>query len=133
MLGHTWRLRASNTQNQSVTVTVTARRWKFASDGSITWSAEQTLISAASLSASTGTSASSTVDNSTDKYIGAELTVEMTAASATNGSGTVALTIERSTDGGTTWPTQDLGQWVGGHTLVNGDGTNARRRNFLVR
>lgn len=133
MLGHTWRLRASNTQNQSVTVTVTARRWKFASDGSITWSAEQTLISAASLSASTGTSASSTVDNSTDKYIGAELTVSMTAASATNGSGTVALTIERSTDGGTTWPTQDLGQWVGGHTLVNGDGTNARRRNFLVR
>lgn len=133
MLGHTWRLRASNTQNQSVTVTVTARRWKFASDGSITWSAEQTLISAASLSASTGTSASSTVDNSTDKYIGAELTVSMTAAAATNGSGTVALTIERSTDGGTTWPTQDLGQWVGGHTLVNGDGTNARRRNFLVR
>lgn len=132
-LGHTWRLRASNTQNQSITVTVKARYFKFASDGSLSWSTEQTLINAVSVSATTGTTVSSTVDNSTDKYLGAELTVEMTAASATNGSGTVALTIERSTDGGTTWPTQDLGQWVGGHTLVNGDGTNARRRNFLVR
>ena len=132
MLGHTWRLRASNTQNQSVTVTVTARRWKFASDGSITWSAEQTLISAASLSASTGTSASSTVDNSTDKYIGAELTVSMTASSATNGTGAVACTIERSTDGGTTWPTQDNGEFVGAYTLVSGDGTNARLTNYRI-
>jgi len=132
MLGHTWRLRASNTQNQSVTVTVTARRWKFASDGSITWSAEQTLISAASLSASTGTSASSTVDNSTDKYIGAELTVSMTASSATNGTGAVACTIERSTDAGTTWPTQDKGEFVGAYTLVSGDGTNARLTNYRI-
>lgn len=132
MLGHTWRLRASNTQNQSVTVTVTARRWKFASDGSITWSAEQTLISAASLSASTGTSVSSTVDNSTDKYIGAELTVSMTASSATNGTGAVACTIERSTDAGTTWPTQDKGEFVGAYTLVSGDGTNARLTNYRI-
>lgn len=132
MLGHTWRLRASNTQNQSVTVTVTARRWKFASDGSITWSAEQTLISAASLSASTGTSVSSTVDNSTDKYIGAELTVSMTASSATNGTGAVSYTLERSTDGGTTWPTQDKGEFVGAYTLVSGDGTNARLTNYRI-
>ena len=132
MLGHTWRLRASNTQNQSVTVTVKARRWKFASDDSITWSAEQTLISAASLSASTGTSASSTVDNSTDKYIGAELTVSMTASSATNGTGAVACTIERSTDAGTTWPTQDKGEFVGAYTLVSGDGTNARLTNYRI-
>lgn len=133
MLGHHWRLRASNTQNQNITVTVKARYFKFASDGSITWSAEQTLISAVSVSATTGTTASSTVDNSSDKYLGAELTVELTAASATNGSGAVTLTIERSTDAGTTWPTQDLGVFVGGHTLVSGDGTNARRRNFLIR
>jgi hypothetical protein len=132
MLGHTWRLRASNTQNQSVTVTVTARRWKFASDGSITWSAEQTLISAASLSSSTGTSASSTVDNSTDKYLGAELTVSMTAGSATNGTGAVTCTIERSTDAGTTWPTQDRGEFVGAYTLVSGDGTNARLTNYRI-
>lgn len=133
MLGHTWRLRASNTQNQNITTTVTARYFKFASDGSLSWSAEQTLINAASVSATTGTTASSTVDNSTDKYLGAEITLSVTAASATNGTGTLALTLERSTDGGTTWSTQALGQFVGAHTLVAADSTNARRRNILIR
>ena len=133
MLGHTWRLRASNTQNQSITVTAKARYFKFASDGLLTWSAEQTIINAASVSATTGTTASSTVDNSTDKYLGAEITLSVTAAAATNGTGTLALTLERSTDGGTTWATQDLGQWVGAHTLVAGDGTSARRKNVLIR
>lgn len=133
MLGHTWRLRASNTQNQAITTTVKARYFKFSSDGSLSWSAEQTLINAVSVSATTGTTVSSTVDNSTDKYLGAEITLLVTAASATNGTGTLALTLERSTDAGTTWATQDLGQWVGGHTLVAADSTNARRRNILVR
>jgi hypothetical protein len=133
MLGHTWRLRASNTQNQAITVTVKARYFKLASDGTLSWSAEQTLINSTSVSATTGTTASSTVDNSSDKYLGMEITAEFTAASATNGSGAVVLTIERSTDGGTTWPTQDRGQYVGAETLVSGDSTNARRRNFLIR
>jgi hypothetical protein len=133
MLGHTWRLRASNTQNQNITVTVKARYIKFATDGSLTFSAEQTLINAASVSATTGTTASSSVDNSTDKYLGMEITASFTAASATNGSGSVALTLERSTDGGTTWPTQDRGIFVGAEVLVSGDSTNARLRNFTFR
>ena len=132
MLGHTWRLRASNTQNQNITVTVKARCWKFDSSGALAWSTEQTLINAVSVSSSTGTTASSTIDNSTDKYLGAELTVSMTAASATNGSGAVTFTLERSTDGGTTWPTQDLGLAVGAHTLVSGDSTNARLRSYDI-
>ena len=133
MLGHTWRLRASNTQNQAITVTVKARYFKFATDGSLTFSAEQTLISAASVSATTGTTASSTVDNSTDKYLGMEITASFTAASATNGTGAVSLTLERSTDSGTTWPTQDRGIFVGAEVLVAGDSTNARLRNFTFR
>jgi hypothetical protein len=133
MLGHTWRLRASNTQNQAITVTVKARYFKFATDGSLTFSAEQTLINGASVSATTGTTASSSVDNSTDKYLGMEITASFTAASATNGSGSVALTVERSTDGGTTWPTQDRGIFVGAEVLVAGDSTNARLRNFTFR
>lgn len=135
MLGHTWRLRVSNTQNQAITVTVKARYFKFASDGSLSWTAEQTLINAASVAATTGTTVSATIDNSnsTDKYLGAELTVEMTAALATNGTGSVAVTIERSTDSGTTWPTQDLGQWAGGYTVTATDSTNARRKNYLIR
>ena len=134
MLGHTWRLRASNTQNQAITVTVKARYFKYASDGSLVWSAEQTLINAQSVAATTGSFAmASPVDNSTDKYRGAELTVEMAAAAATNGSGVLAVYLERSTDGGTTWPTQDLGTWVAAHTLLAADGTNARRKNCLIR
>jgi hypothetical protein len=133
MLGNQWRLRASNTQNQAITVTVKARLFKFASDGSLSWSAEQTLISAVSVAATTGTTVSATVDNTTDKYLGAELTCEMTAAVATNGTGVLLLTLERSTDGGTTWATQELGQFVGAHQLLAADSTNARRKNYLIR
>lgn len=133
MLGRNWRLRASNTQNQNITVTVTARYFRFDSNGAMEWSTEATLINAVSVSATTGTTASSNIDNSTDKWLGMMITASFTAASATNGTGAVTLTVERSTDAGTTWPTQDLGVFVGSHTLVNGDGTNARRRNFTVR
>jgi hypothetical protein len=133
MLGHTWRLRASNTQNQNITVTVKARYFKFGSTGAIEWSAEQTLINAVSVTNTSGTTASSMVDNSTDKWLGMTLTASFTAASATNGTGAVVLTLERSTDGGTTWPTQDRGIFVGAETLVAGDGTSARLSNYTVR
>lgn len=132
MLGHWFRLRASNTQNQNITVTLKARFWKFASDGSITWSTEQTLISAASVSATTGTTASSDVDNSTDKWIGAEFTLSCTAAVTTNGTGAVAVTLERSTDGGTTWPTAGQGEFVGGYTVTAADTTSARLKNLAA-
>jgi hypothetical protein len=130
MLGHTFRLRASNTQNQAITVTLKARYWKFASDGSITWSAEQTLISAVSVSATTGTTASSTVDNSSDKWVGAEFTLSCTAHVTTNSQGTLAVTLERSTDAGTTWPTTGQGVPIGGYTVLAPDTTSARLKNL---
>src|SRR5574337_733885 len=133
MLGHYWRLRASNTQNQSITVTVKARLFKYGSDGSLTWSSEQTLINAASVSATTGTTVSSNIDNSTDKYLGMELTVSFAASSATNGTGVVSLTLERSTDAGTTWPSQDKGIFLGAHNVPAADGTTTVRRNFQLR
>lgn len=132
MLGHTFRLRASNTQNQAITVTLKARYWKFASDGSITWSGEQTLISAVSVSATTGTTASGDIDNSSDKWIGAEFTLSCTAASTTNGTGTVAVTLERSTDAGTTWPTAGQGEFAGAYTVTAADTTSARLKNLTV-
>lgn len=130
MLGHNFRLRASNTQNQNITVTLKARYWKFDTDGSILYSSEQTLINAVSVSATTGTTASSTVDNSTDLYIGAEFTLSCTAVSTTNGTGAVTVTLERSTDAGTTWPTAGQGEIVGGYTVTAADTTNARLKNF---
>lgn len=133
MLGHTWRLRLLNTQNQAVTVVAKAKLFNFSADGSLMWSTEQTLIASTSLAAATGTAVSATMDNSTNGYIGAELTVEMTAAAATNGTGAVTVRVERSTDAGTTWPTQELGSFVGAQALLAADSTNARRKNYLIR
>lgn len=132
MLGHWFRLRASNTQNQAITVTLKARFWKFASDGSLTYSTEQTLINATSVAATTGTTASSNIDNSADEWIGAELTLSCTAAATTSGAGAVSVTLDRSTDGGTTWPTAGQGEFVGGYTVTAADTTNARLRNLTV-
>lgn len=133
MLGRNWRLRAFNTQNQAVTVTVTARYFRFSSAGAMEWSTEQTLINAVSVSASTGTTVSDAVDNSGSGWLGMEATASFAAAAATNGSGAVLLTLERSANGGTTWPSANLGAYIGSHTLVSGDGTATLRRNYLVR
>jgi hypothetical protein len=132
MLGHYYRFRIQNTQNQAITCALTARLWKFASDGSITWSSEVTLIASGSVAATTGTTASSNYDNSTDKWIGAELTLSTTAAVTTNGTGAVAVTLERSTDGGTTWPTARQGEFVGGYTVTAADTTSARLKNLTL-
>lgn len=132
MLGRNYRFRIQNTQNQAITCALTARLWKFASDGSITWSSEVTLIASGSVSATTGTTASSNYDNSSDKWIGAELTLSTTAAVTTNGTGTVAVTLERSTDGGTTWPTAGQGEFVGAYTVTAADTTSARLRSLAV-
>lgn len=132
MLGHYFRLRASNTQNQNITVTLTARYWKFDSSGAIVYSTEQTLISAVSVSATSGTTASSDIDNSTNLYLGAEFTLNCTAAATTNGTGVLAMTLERSTDAGTTWPTAAQGEFVGGYTVTAADTTSARLKNLSV-
>jgi hypothetical protein len=132
MLGHHFRIRASNTQNQAITVTLKARYFKFDSAGAIVYSAEQTLISAVSVSATTGTTASSTVNNSSDLYVGAEITLSCTAAATTNSTGLISVTLERSTDTGTTWPTAEQGEPVGGYTVTAADTTNARLRNLTI-
>lgn len=132
MLGHYYRFRIQNSQNQAIACALTARLWKFASDGSITWSSEVTLIDPGSVAATTGTTASSNYDNGTDKWIGAELTLSTTAAVTTNGTGAVTVTLERSTDGGTTWPTAGQGEAIGGYTVTAADTTNARLKNLTV-
>lgn len=132
MLGRTYRYRISNTQNQNITAVLTERKWKFGSSGALVYASETTPITSTSVSATTGTTASSTIDNSTDLYIGADLTVSMTAASTTNGTGTMAVYLERSTDGGTTWPTAALGELVGAYTVTAADTTSARLKNLTV-
>lgn len=132
MLGRNFRFRVSNTQNQNVTVTLTYRPYKFDSSGAISYGSEVTAISAVSVTATTGTTAQTAVDNSSALNIGAEITVSLTAASATNGTGAMTVTLERSTDGGTTWPTAGLGEIVGAYTLTAADSTSARLVNLRV-
>lgn len=132
MLGHQYRIRASNMQNQAITVTLKARHWKFNSSGALVYSTEQTLIDAVSVAATTGTTVSSNIDNSSDLYMGTELILTCAASVTTNGTGTVALTLERSTDGGTTWPTAGFGQFVGAYTVTVADTTSARASNHTA-
>ena len=139
-LGRNYRIRAWNTQNQAITVAVLGRRWKFASDGSITDDAESTLLTSVSVAATSGVQVGSNVDNSAgaDKWLGANLTVAFTATVTTNGTGVVALFLEQSTDGGTTWPTaggtqSPGGIFIGAYTVTIADGTALQRKNFRVR
>ena len=125
MLGPTYRVVAANNQGSSATVTAKIKRRKFATDASMTFEASPvTLLSAVSVSAG-GTSASSTVDNTTDKYLFAEFEFVVTATAA----GSVALYLARSVDGGTTWPTAGKGQFLGSIDFA-GSGTQTRVFNF---
>lgn len=109
MLGHTYRYHVYNGTGVSVTCTVKARAMKFASDGSRTDDSEATHINAASVSTA-GYSNSSAVDNSSAKQLAAD--VLFTAAPGSSATGTVSLYLQRSTDGGTTWPADGRGQLV---------------------
>jgi hypothetical protein len=111
MLGEYFRYQVYNGTGVTVTMTIDEKRWKFASDGSLTFSSEQTPISASAVSTlSYGNS--SGIPNSTDKYIGSHLTVLFDVASSATG--LVQVFLQRSTDSGTTWPSDGQGVPIGG-------------------
>lgn len=132
-LGHTYRYRVSNTQNQAITVAMTARLFKYDTTGALVYVAETTPVASQSLAATTGTATSATIDNSTALQHGVELTLSCTAAVTTNGTGVIAVYLERSTDGGTTWPTATFGQFVGAYNVTAADTTVAKLSNHRVR
>ena len=110
MLGATYRYQVYNGTGVSVTCTVKDRAFKFASDGSRTDASEAARISAVSVS-TVSYSNSSTVDNTTDKNLGSDITV--TFAPGSSATGTVGLYLQRSTDGGSTWPSDGKGVFLG--------------------
>lgn len=110
MLGDYFRYQVYNGTGVTVTVTINEIRWKFGSDGSLTFSVEQTPISASGVT-TLNYGNSSGVDNGTDKYIGAHLTVLFDVASSATG--TVFVYLQRSTDDGTTWPSDGQGELIG--------------------
>jgi hypothetical protein len=109
MLGVRYRYQAYNGTGVSVTVTVKDITFKFASDGSLTFSSETAHISAVSVSTVSYSNATS-VDNSTNKYLGSDIT--WTAAPGSSATGTVSIYLQRSTDGGTTWPSDGRGEQI---------------------
>lgn len=109
MLGRNYRFSVNNQGGVNVDVTIQARRWKYASDGSLSFDSEVEVFNVSAIASSTTAWSTGTAqDNSTDKWIGADLEVAITpSASATGG---VTVQVERSTDGGTTWPSAGLGE-----------------------
>ena len=127
MLGTYFRYQVYNGTGVTVTVTIDEIRWKFASDGSLTFSAEQTPISASAIS-TVSYGNSSGINNGTDKYIGADLTVLFDVASSATGA--VMVYLQRSTDGGTTWPSDGQGELIGAY-YFSASSTDATK-NFSV-
>lgn len=115
MLGRNYRFSVNNQAGVNVTVTIQARRWKWASDGSVTFDSEAEVFNETAIaSSSTAWTEDTAIDNSTDKYIGAELEIVVTPASSVTNSATTNVTvqIQRSTDAGTTWPDDGRGQTI---------------------
>lgn len=115
MLGTAYRYQVYNGTGVSVTITVKHKVFKFDTDGSLLTSTEATPISAVSVS-TLAYGNSSTVDNSSLKYLGANIT--WTAAPGSSATGTVSLFLQRSSDGGTTWPSDGQGQFISGIGFV---------------
>jgi hypothetical protein len=114
MLARNYRFTAYNACGQLVAVAgivVKARRWKLDSSGAVAYEAsEATVLSNGSAVADGAYVSSSSIDNSTDKYIGGDFTVTFTAP--TSASGTLTIYYGPSTDGGTTFPDNGRGVQV---------------------
>ena len=113
-LGEHYRWQVYNGTGVSVTCTVKDEPFKYASDGALSFTAEATQINAVSVG-TLAYSHSATINNGTAKNLGAHVT--FTAAPGASATGTVSLFLQRSTDGGTTWPSNGLGTQVAGITF----------------
>lgn len=111
MLGARYRYQVYNGTGVSVTCTVKDKAFKFASDGSLTFASEVAHISAVSVATVSYSNATS-IDNTTDKNLGSNIT--WTAAPGSSATGTVSIYLQRSTDGGTTWPSDGQGEFLSG-------------------
>lgn len=122
MLGRNYRFRVFNNTGAAFGVVINARRFKSASDGSITFeSSEAEVFNEASISSSsTAWTPDTAIDNSTDKWQGGDFEITLTpAASAT---GTVVVQIEHSTDAGTSFGSGGQGVQIFG-TYFNASST----------
>lgn len=123
MLGRNYRFSVNNQCGVNVTVTIQCRKWKFDSSGALVYSSEaEEFNESAIASSSTAWTEDTAVDNSTNLYIGADLEIVVTPASSVTNSTTtnVVVQIQRSTDGGTTWPDDSRGEFVASVNMPTG-------------
>ena len=87
---------------------ISLRRWKFASDSSLSYESAEVTQDASADVANGASFEFAALDNSTDKYLGlhGRFRVETDNVSA---SGTVDLYVELTTDGGTDYPSDEGG------------------------
>lgn len=131
MLGSHYRFQAKNATGQTITassITVRTRRDKYGSDGSLTLEAtEATVLSSGSTLANAAFLSGTTVDNTTDKWLGGTFIFAVTAPASA--AGDVTLWLQHSTDGGTTWPDDGTGIQVANLTFAT---SGTKRAEFLL-
>lgn len=131
-LGATYRFAVENKTGQTLaanSVKVYGKRWKFATDGTLTLEvSEATLMDNGSTIANATFAAGSSVDNTTDKYLGGEFIFSVTVPTSSNGD--VVLYIQRSTDGGTRWP--DNANYARRVSILNFTAAGTKSRNFSI-
>lgn len=127
MLGPTYRYQIYNGTGVTVTVTVKDRRWKLGTGGAVEPAAESTPVNAVAVGAGAYGNGG-TVDNAA-AHIGAHLTVTATPGASTTG--LVSVYLQRSTDGGTTWPSDGRGVLLG--TVLFSASAAAAATNMEVR
>ena len=102
MLGVGYRITVYNGTGASITIDkLTIRRFKFDSNGARVFEPAEVLLASAEAVASAASFSSGYQDNTSDGWLDAEVTASITAS----GSGLVTVRLDRTTDGGTTYPT----------------------------
>lgn len=112
-LGRTYRFVVYNATGQTLgsnSVVITARRWSFNSSGVMTWEGSEASIDSLSTITTASYATGTTIDNSSTAYLGG--TFKFTVIAPASSSGPVVIYLQRSTDGGSTWPDNGQGDVV---------------------
>lgn len=132
-LPRNYRFKIQNATGQTITqdngITVRARRVKLDSNGALSFEGSEATILDNGTTDVTANSyfAGTAQDNSTDKWLGGDFEFVVTAPVSSNGD--VRLFFERSTDGGTDFDDDGLGQVVAVLTFTT---SGTKRRTFSL-
>jgi hypothetical protein len=112
-LGRNYRFTVLNSCGQTLAsgaIVIKARRWYFDSSGVQTWEGSEATLDTSGSTLATGSYFNGTAQDNTAPtrpYLGGTFKISITAPTSANGPITVWL--QRSTDGGTSWPDNGLG------------------------